>query len=92
MQSGHNSIEIVPKDVSKGDTFLEICKKYDIQKEQTYFVGDSFNDVTMMQNAGFSAAMSEAHDEVKNKADVVIGNFSDGSIAQMVKIIEKNLN
>ncbi|MFI3226363.1 MAG: HAD family hydrolase [Clostridia bacterium] len=92
VQTGHNSIEIVPKNVSKGDTFLEICKKYDIKKEQTYFVGDSFNDVTMMQNAGFSGAMNEAHELVKNEADVVVCDFEQGSIYHMVKLIEKKTN
>lgn len=92
VQTGHNSIEIVPKNVSKGDAFLEICEKYGINKEQTYFVGDSFNDITMMRNAGFSSAMKEAHDLVKSEADVVLCNFDEGAIDALVKIIEEKIS
>ncbi|MFI3116244.1 MAG: Cof-type HAD-IIB family hydrolase [Clostridia bacterium] len=92
VQSGPETIEIVPKNVSKGDTFLKICKENNIPKENTYFVGDSFNDITMMQNAGFSASMSKAHDIVKSHANIVICDFLDGSIYHMVKLIEEKLN
>lgn len=89
VQSGPDTIEIVPKNISKGDTFLQICKENNIPKEKTYFVGDSFNDITMMQNAGFSASMKKAHDIVKSHSDIVLCDFSEGSIYHMVKLIEE---
>lgn len=50
--------------------------------------GDDFADIGMLELCGVGVAMGNAIDEVKNKADIVIGSSDEEGIALF---IEENL-
>ncbi len=89
VETGDRSIEIVPKGINKGTAFLEICKLNNIENENTFFIGDSFNDIEFMKLAGFSAAVGTAKDKVKENAKIVVCDFKDGAVADFISFIEK---
>lgn len=91
VQTGETTLEVVPKNVSKGDTFTQICKDYSIEKSKTYFIGDSFNDIEIMKRAGLSACVSHAPNEVKTHADVLACDFEKGAVANFIEIIKSRL-
>lgn len=43
----------------------EICKKYNVSRENILYVGDDINDLEIMQNVGISCCPSDACPEVK---------------------------
>lgn len=71
--------EIMPKDLSKGASLLEIADHYGIAKEDIIAFGDEMNDLTMMEVAGVAVAMGNAVEKIKEIADyVTLSNDEDG--------------
>ena len=50
-------------------------------------MGDSSNDLAMLEAAGISVAMGDAYDVVKQMADIVSVNCMDGGVAYAMKKI-----
>ncbi len=63
--------EIVPKDYSKAHGIRHMAELLKIPMEDTVAIGDSSNDLDMMQCAGISIAMGNATRQVKDVADYV---------------------
>lgn len=86
--SWHNNIEVMNKDVSKGKALEELCKIKNINPEQVIAIGDNQNDIPMLDYAGYSIAMGNALDLVKNTADhITLTNDQDGLAVALEKII-----
>lgn len=91
VQSGRNTLEVVPSDISKGNTFLQICDDFNIDKDKTFFIGDSYNDVSIMRVVGHSACVLDSPYDIKDIVDTVVGEFQDGAVADFIEVIEKEL-
>ena len=84
--SGPKYLEIYSAAAGKGRAVEELCKIYGIDKEDVMAIGDSFNDISMIEAAGLGVAVGNASDEVKAMADYVCeANYDDG----VAKTIEK---
>ncbi len=90
--TGSLSIEVVAKNINKGQTFLKLCEILNIPREKTFFTGDNYNDMQIMEHAGFSGCPIESPQPVKEYADIVLGKFDDGILYEMVKIIEEKIS
>nr|WP_269140712.1 HAD-IIB family hydrolase [Radiobacillus kanasensis] len=66
--SDEHCVDILPKGISKASGIQYLLDKYDLEPEEIAVIGDSFNDVPMMQMTPNSFAMSGARDEVKKHA------------------------
>jgi len=72
VSSGENLIDIMPgRGTSKGAALLKVCELLDISPENVAVFGDSPNDLSMFEVAGFAVAMGNATEEVKAAADFV---------------------
>lgn len=79
-------IEMMPKNIDKAYSLGKLLDKLGLSKEKMVCVGDSYNDITMIEYAGLGVAMGNALDEVKKKANFVTdSNDEDG----IVKVIEE---
>ena len=65
-----SSMEITHPDATKGQGLQRLCKLLEIPMESVMALGDSGNDITMLQQAGLGVAMGNAPDFVKQAADV----------------------
>ena len=73
------SVEFSPKGVSKAKGLQLLCDVVNIDLAETISVGDSFNDLQIMEAAGLAVAMKNAKPEVIAIADVVVSdNDYDG--------------
>ena len=63
-----DNIEIVPKSASKGNALRALAASLGIPMTQVMALGDSDNDLSMLQAAGVSVAMGNANDRVKAAA------------------------
>lgn len=70
---------------SKGKTLLELAELLNIKRSEVMAIGDSGNDVNMLELAGFSVAMENASDEVKNVSDYVTKSCEESGVAHAIE-------
>ena len=64
-------MEICSAKATKGNGLRQMCRHLGIPLEESIAIGDYYNDLEMMETAGFSVAMANAPAEVKAIADDV---------------------
>jgi hypothetical protein len=80
--------EFVSREAGKGAALAEIGKLYSIDRSEMIAVGDGYNDVSMLEYAGFSVAMENAPDDIKTMCDhVTLSNNDDGVAVVIEKYI-----
>ena len=58
--------------------------------KQVFGIGDNFNDVSMIRDAGIGVAMGNAPDEVKAIADFVTDTNVNGGVAKAIwRVLEQ---
>lgn len=75
-------IEFTKKGVHKGSALLKLEEFLSISRDDVYFIGDGENDLSLMELSGFSFAMKDAPENVKNTANVIVT-----SVAEAIKTI-----
>lgn len=80
-----SNIEINAASASKGDGLRHLCKQLEISPSQVMAVGDSSNDVSMLEYAGVSVAMGNALEPVKRTAKFVTRDNDDDGVAYAVE-------
>ncbi|GGG85828.1 HAD family phosphatase [Staphylococcus pragensis] len=81
-------LEFMGKGVSKGNAIKALCEKLDISLKEVVCFGDSLNDQSMFEVAGYSVAMGNATEELKEVADkVTLDNDSNGIPAALKEIL-----
>ena len=74
-----NVVEFVPKGFSKATGIKWLCDHLGIEISETYAIGDSVNDLQMLDVVGHSIVMGNALDSVKDIAEYVTDDLhSDG--------------
>ena len=66
--SGKNWLDISDEKANKGNALRHVQSLLKITKAETMVFGDYHNDIEMMQEADFSFAMKNAHQDIKNLA------------------------
>lgn len=69
--SGPHTIEIAHTESTKGNALGEVCALLGIDPAHAMAMGDSGNDTSMLQAAGFSVAMGNAQPHIQALADAV---------------------
>lgn len=81
-------LEFLHKDVNKGAGLEYLSNHLDIPLNQVVSVGDSFNDIEMIQKAGLGIAVANARDEVKAAANYVTSKDNDNdALSEVVDLI-----
>lgn len=76
-----SSMEITHPDATKGNGLQQLCKLLDIPMSAVMALGDSGNDITMLQQAGLGVAMGNAPDFVKAAADICVAPYDEDGAA-----------
>ena len=88
VQTAAYYLEVIPKDINKGQGIRDICAVLGIQPAQVISFGDAANDIPMLREAGMGVAMGNAADAVKAAADMVtLSNNDDGIAAALEKLL-----
>lgn len=83
--------EMMPKGVSKGTALQDLCEMLDISMKNTYMIGDYYNDVDIMKQAGYAVAMGNAPEDVKMLADEVTASNTESGVGQFLyKLIREH--
>ncbi len=82
-------LEVIPAGVSKGDALRRLALFLNIPPENTVAVGDSENDLSLLEAAHIGAAMSNSLPRLKEAADFVTA--ADHNHSGFAEVIEKYL-
>jgi Cof subfamily protein (haloacid dehalogenase superfamily) len=78
-------LELTEITVNKGVALANLANFYGIAREEVMAVGDSYNDIEMIEYAGLGVAMGNARTEVQSKADVITGTNQEDGVAQALE-------
>jgi Cof subfamily protein (haloacid dehalogenase superfamily) len=83
--SSFGLLEISAPGVTKATGLAELAESHGIAPHEVLAVGDMPNDIPMLQWAGRSYAVANAHPAVVEVADEVIGTNDEDSVAQLIE-------
>ena len=84
IRSMDDSIEVLHKEASKGRTLKELIDHLGIPRERIMTIGDSGNDIDMVEFGGLGVAMGNAVPEVLAVADVVTSTNNEDGVAEAI--------
>ncbi len=86
MRSKPYFLEFTEKGVTKGTSLNHLIGQLGITREEVIAIGDSYNDLAMIEFAGLGVAMGNAPQDIKEKANYVTDtNMKDG----VAKVVEE---
>lgn len=90
--SSKHNIEITAKFVSKGKAVEILANHYRIQRQEIITIGDSENDLSMIEYGGLGVAMGNASEEIKSKADYITDTNDNDGVAKVINKFILNSN
>ncbi|MGJ9457647.1 Cof-type HAD-IIB family hydrolase [Oceanobacillus sp. CF4.6] len=79
------NMEANPKGVSKARALHFLCDKIGITMKEVMAVGDSLNDIKMIQEAGIGVAMGNAQEAIKNVANHTTDSNNEEGVAKAIE-------
>lgn len=80
-----NNLEITSSTCNKGSGLESLCRILNVDRSEVMAVGDSNNDLSMLKFAGYSFAMDNAPDYIKDAAVYVTGSYMDDGAALAIE-------
>lgn len=88
VQSSPNYYELLPKGVSKGAALLQLADILGVDRKKTIGIGDNYNDIGMIENAGIGVAVANAVPEAREAADFITVDNDSNAIAAVISSLE----
>ncbi|MDZ5470185.1 Cof-type HAD-IIB family hydrolase [Bacillus sp. 31A1R] len=85
LRMDNKSLEIVPQGVSKLNGLLYLGEQLGIDRKEMVVIGDSLDDIEMIEQVGLGVAMGNAPVEVKKAADWITRSNNQQGVGYMVK-------
>jgi Cof subfamily protein (haloacid dehalogenase superfamily) len=85
MRSKPYFLEFTEKGVTKGTSLNQLIQVCGIKREEVIAIGDSYNDLSMIEFAGLGVAMGNAPDDIKEIADFVTDTNMNDGVAKVVE-------
>ena len=84
-----NNLEVTHPEATKGKALKVLCSRLKVPMEKVMAIGDSGNDISMLEAVGLPVAMGTAPDFIKAIAGYVTsGNMEDGAAQAINHFIE----
>jgi Cof subfamily protein (haloacid dehalogenase superfamily) len=83
--SGQHWMDIMNKNINKGNALEKLQKTLNITPAQTMVFGDYMNDIEMLKKAQYSYAMENAHPAVKAAASFEAGSNDNFGVLNTIK-------
>lgn len=79
------AVDVVPKTASKAMGIEKIINHYGFKKEETMGIGDSDNDIDMVEYCEIGIAMGNGYESVKKSADYVTDDIDNDGLYKAFK-------
>ncbi len=87
LDSGY-AYHIVDENVSKGKALVYMAREIGIDVKDFAAIGDSENDVEMIEVAGIGIAVANADEKLKAAADVIVSGSDGEGVEQALKLLK----
>ncbi len=87
VRSGQDCLEIMAKGISKGSSLERLALLYGKSVQNTIGVGDHQNDLELIRDSGFGAAMGNALPLVKAEAQLILPDCEENGIAFLLEYL-----
>ncbi len=84
-RSNVDFVEVVDPAVNKGESLAFIARRYGVALEATLAVGDSWNDLPLLEAAGIGVAMGSGPPELLARADAVVADVAHDGVAEALE-------
>ncbi|HEY2477034.1 MAG TPA: Cof-type HAD-IIB family hydrolase [Candidatus Cybelea sp.] len=78
-------VEVLDPRVDKGTALRFVAAHLGVPIEQTAAIGDSWNDAPLLAAAGFGIAMGSSPPELRDVAEVVVGDVDNDGVAEALE-------
>lgn len=78
-------LEVMDPRANKGDALKVIAEHYGIHRREVLAIGDSYNDMAMIEWAGIGVAMGNARKSVKEAADYITASNEEEGVAEALQ-------
>ena len=78
-------LEFMHPEATKGRALQAVSRHYGINPEEIIAVGDSYNDLEMLDYAGLGVAVANAREDIKKRADYVTLANTEGGVARVIR-------
>ncbi|WP_245828873.1 HAD family hydrolase [Salipaludibacillus agaradhaerens] len=85
--SARDNLEITHQYATKGKGIEIMTKRFNLDVSEAMVVGDNFNDVSMMQIAGYAVAMGNAEKEIKQLCDFTTATNGEDGVAKAIRSV-----
>lgn len=85
VSSWNDNFEIMRKESSKGNAVKKLADFYGLTRDEVMCIGDSENDLSMIEFAGTGVAMGNAIKSVKDKADYITYSNRDCGVSHAIR-------
>lgn len=85
IEASENELEIYSWKAGKGNALTKLSERLGIPREAVVAIGDGNNDIDMFQKSGFSIAMENSTNELKEVASVITLSNSQDGVALAIK-------
>lgn len=89
VETGGVCFEMMTKGISKGYPFERLVEIYGKKLENSAAIGDYYNDVEMIEKASIGAAVFNAVDELKEKANIIVKSCEEDGLADFIEHLIK---
>lgn len=79
-----NTLEVTARGVTKASGIARLCQHFGFTMGDVASIGDSHNDLHLMQSTGLAVAMGNAEELIKNVSDVVTLSENDHGVAHAI--------
>ena len=83
--SRDNFLELMEPGVNKWEAVKTVAESYGIKPEEIMCIGDSNNDLSMIENAGIGVAVANAKPAVKAAAGMVTASNDEDGVAKVIE-------
>lgn len=85
VETAQNEFEIYDNAAGKGNAVIRLANRLHFSEREIVAIGDSNNDLDMMDKAEISIAMGNALDNVKKAADIVTSDNDHDGVAEAIR-------
>jgi len=85
LRSEPHFLEFLNKKASKGTALKDLADRLNISSESVMAIGDSGNDLDMIEYAGLGVAVGNATEEVKNAAQYITTTNEENGVSEAIK-------
>lgn len=86
-RSGPIFYEVLPVGATKGTGLRHVAGLCGVKMENTFAIGDYYNDLELLREAATSFTVRGAPDDLKAEVDVVVGTCEEGAVADAIEWI-----